>query len=186
MTMPKTRSRDRRHQNGVTVSVTDVEEDGVVTLSAMRSRVSGTPLTATLEDGDGGVTGAELAVGAVRERADRVDQHLGGHGQQLHDNRRRMRSSSCGRRSPTRTGAAAARTRRRSRTAARLRARTNAPPFPSTETGQRTVPENTRAAREHRRARGGRGPGERQADVLAERHGRRRLHHRGGRRARSG
>ena len=39
-----------------TVTVTDVEEDGVVTLSAEEPE-TGTPLTATLEDGDGGVTG---------------------------------------------------------------------------------------------------------------------------------
>ena len=39
-----------------TISVVDVEEDGVVTLSAVEPE-TGTPLTATLEDGDGGVTG---------------------------------------------------------------------------------------------------------------------------------
>ena len=38
------------------ISVTDVEEDGVVTLSTEEPE-TGTPLTATLEDGDGGVTG---------------------------------------------------------------------------------------------------------------------------------
>ncbi len=40
----------------IIVFVTDVEEDGVVTLSDDEPGV-GTPLTATLEDGDGGVTG---------------------------------------------------------------------------------------------------------------------------------
>ena len=38
------------------VFVVDVEEDGVVTLSTQEAE-TGTPLTATLEDGDGGVTG---------------------------------------------------------------------------------------------------------------------------------
>ena len=38
------------------VFVIDVEEDGVVTLSTQEAE-TGTPLTATLEDGDGGVTG---------------------------------------------------------------------------------------------------------------------------------
>ena len=38
------------------VFVVDVEEDGVVTLSTEEAE-TGTPLTATLEDGDGGVTG---------------------------------------------------------------------------------------------------------------------------------
>ena len=40
----------------ISVFVTDVEEDGVVTLSTEEAE-TGTPLTATLEDGDGGVTG---------------------------------------------------------------------------------------------------------------------------------
>ena len=39
-----------------TIEVLDVEEDGVVTLSTQEAE-TGTPLTATLEDGDGGVTG---------------------------------------------------------------------------------------------------------------------------------
>ena len=38
------------------IRVTDVEENGVVTLSTEEAE-TGTPLTATLEDGDGGVTG---------------------------------------------------------------------------------------------------------------------------------
>ena len=43
---------------GVSVTVTDVEEEGVVTLSAEEPE-SGTPLDATLEDGDGSVSGAQ-------------------------------------------------------------------------------------------------------------------------------
>ena len=43
---------------GVSVTVTDVEEDGVVTLSAEEPE-SGTPLDATLEDGDGSVSGEQ-------------------------------------------------------------------------------------------------------------------------------
>ena len=42
--------------NTVSVRVTDLEEEGVVTLSAVEP-VSGTPLDATLEDGDGSVSG---------------------------------------------------------------------------------------------------------------------------------
>ena len=38
------------------IAVLDVEEDGVVTLSTQEAE-TGTPLTATLEDGDGGLTG---------------------------------------------------------------------------------------------------------------------------------
>ena len=41
----------------VTVAVTNVDEDGTVTLSEMRPRV-GRPVTASLDDPDGGVTGA--------------------------------------------------------------------------------------------------------------------------------
>ena len=49
--LPPSTSPDRRD-----IFVVDVEEDGVVTLSAVEPE-TGTPLTATLEDGDGGVTG---------------------------------------------------------------------------------------------------------------------------------
>ena len=42
----------------VSVTVTDVEEDGVVTLSSDEPE-SGTELTATLEDGDGSVSGEQ-------------------------------------------------------------------------------------------------------------------------------
>ena len=44
--------------SGITIAVTDVEEDGVVTLSEDEPD-TGTPLTATLEDGDGSVSGEE-------------------------------------------------------------------------------------------------------------------------------
>ena len=43
---------------GVSVTVTDVEEEGVVTLSAEEPE-TGTPLDATLEDGDGSVSGEQ-------------------------------------------------------------------------------------------------------------------------------
>ena len=46
----------------VTVMVTNVNEDGMVTLSS-QTPVVGIALTATLTDADGGITGAEVAVG---------------------------------------------------------------------------------------------------------------------------
>ena len=57
-----------------------------------------------------------------------------------------MRTSTCGPPSPTRTGAAPARARRESQPAPSP-AVNRRPSFPSTETGERTIAENTRAGR---------------------------------------
>ena len=160
----------------ISVRVTDVEEDGVVVLSTEEAE-TGTPLTATLEDGDGGVTGpmwqwarsqngrtgwtnisgatasSYTPTGAdegfyLRATVTYTDRRVGGKSAE-------------------------------GITGLRVPSENRRPVFPSTEDGQRTVPEKTPARAEHRPARGGRGPGGRRADVLAERHGRRRLHHRG-------
>ena len=50
---------------GVTVTVTNVDEAGTVTISPEQPRV-GTALTATLTDPDNGVTGDDVAVGEVQ------------------------------------------------------------------------------------------------------------------------
>ena len=106
------------------VFVVDVEEDGVVTLSAEEPE-TGTPLTATLEDGDGGVTGevwlwARSQNGRPRGPTSRGPRRAA--------TRRPwpMRTSSCGPPSPTRTGAAPERARRAS-PGAGCPARTGAP-----------------------------------------------------------
>ena len=125
------------------ITVDDVEEEGVVTLSSTEPEV-GTPLTATLEDGDGGVTGSDVAVVAVGERAEPG-------GPPSRERRRattrpstRTGTSSCGRGSNTRTVAGPARARRRSRRAAH-RARTGGRRSRRRRAAQRTVEENTRA-----------------------------------------
>ena len=73
---------------GVSVTVTDVEEDGVVTLS------SDEPESGTELDGHAGRRRRQpergvLAVGPVRERADQLDQHSRRHVQLLHAGRSR-------------------------------------------------------------------------------------------------
>ena len=52
-----TGSRQRTATRTITVTVTNVNEDGMVTLSVMQP-VVGRPITASLDDPDGGVTGA--------------------------------------------------------------------------------------------------------------------------------
>ena len=123
------------------VFVTDVEEDGVVTLSTEEAE-TGTPLTATLEDGDGGVTGP-IWQWARSENGRTGWTNISG-----------ATSSSY---TPTEADedfylrARVTYTDRRGGKSAegitgrRVPSENRRPLFPSTETGQRTVPENTRA-----------------------------------------
>ena len=125
----------------VTVRVIDLEEDGVVTLSAQEPDV-GVPLTATLTDGDGGVTGASwqwawsddgrtgwTPISGATNRIytpidDDGDRYL--RARVEYTDRRGGGKSAEGITNPVPT------TNRR-------------PLFPATEDGQRTVPENSRA-----------------------------------------
>ncbi len=125
----------------VSVRVIDLEEDGVVTLSAQEPDV-GVLLTATLTDGDGGVTGASwqwawsddgrtgwTPISGATNRSytpteDDGDRYL--RARVEYTDRRGGGKSAEGITNPVPT------TNRR-------------PLFPATETGQRTVPENSRA-----------------------------------------
>ena len=126
----------------VSVFVQDVEEDGVVTLSSTEPEV-GTPLSATLADGDGGVTGrtwqwarsengtsgwAPIA-GAMSSTYTPVDADG--------DFFLRARVEYTDRRGAGKSAEAI--------TDGPAPSENRRPTFPSTETGQRTVPENTRA-----------------------------------------
>ena len=126
----------------ISVFVTDVEEDGVVTFSAEEAE-TGTPLAATLEDGDGGVTGQEW-LWARSENGRTGWTNISG-----------ATSSSY---TPTVADedfflrATVTYTDRRGGgkiaegiTGLRVPSENRRPVFPSTEDGQRTVPENTRA-----------------------------------------
>ena len=122
------------------VFVMDVEEDGVVTLSAVEPE-TGTPLTATLEDGDGGVTG-EMWQWARSENGRTGWTNISGAASSsytptvadedfflratvTYTDRRGGKSAEA-----VTDGAVPSENRR--------------PRFPSTETGERAVPENTR------------------------------------------
>ena len=122
------------------VFVVDVEEDGVVTLSAVEPE-TGTPLTATLEDGDGGVTG-EMWQWARSENGRTGWTNISGAASSsytptvadedfylratvTYTDRRGGKSAEA-----VTDGAVPSENRR--------------PRFPSTETGERAVPENTR------------------------------------------
>ena len=130
------------HTQTATVRVTDVEEDGVVTLSDDEPGV-GTALTATLEDGDGGVTGSmwQWARSA--------------NGQTGWTNVSGATSSSYTttqadaefflRATVTYTDRRGSGKSAEANTSQRVFGENQRPTFPSTETGQRTVPENTRA-----------------------------------------
>ena len=127
---------------GISVTVTDVEEDGVVTLSSEEPE-SGTPLDATLEDGDGSVSGeswqwARSANGrsnwvnitaatsaSYTPTEDDEDFYLRARVEYT-DNRGSGKSAE-----GITTGPVPSENRR--------------PTFPDTETGDRTVDENTRA-----------------------------------------
>ena len=127
---------------GVSVTVTDVEEEGVVTLSAEEPE-SGTKLTATLEDGDGSVSGeswqwarsengrtdwiniAGKTSSSYTPTVDDEDFYLRARVEYT-DNRGSGKSAE-----GVTTGPVPSENRR--------------PTFPDTETGDRTVDENTRA-----------------------------------------
>ncbi len=124
------------------IFVVDVEEDGVVTLSAVEPE-TGTPLTATLEDGDGGVTG-EVWQWARSENGRTGWTNISG-----------ATSSSY---TPTVADedfylrATVTYTDRRGGKSAEavtddpVPSANRRPRFPSTETGERAVPENSRAS----------------------------------------
>ena len=122
------------------VFVMDVEEDGVVTLSAVEPE-TGTPLTATLEDGDGGVTG-EMWQWARSENGRTGWTNISGAASSSYtptvaDEDFYLRATVTytdrrgGKSAEAVTDGAVPSANRR-------------PRFPSTETGERTVPENTR------------------------------------------
>ena len=88
----------------VTITVTNVDEDGSVTLSPGQPQVD-TPLTATLTDPDGAVSGGDLGVGQRRQRKRHLCRHhQRGHGSQLHAGRRRRGQVPAGHRNLHRRG----------------------------------------------------------------------------------
>ena len=124
------------------ITVDDVEEEGVVTLSSTEPEV-GTPLTATLEDGDGGVIGRTwrwsrsengrsrwtTITGATSSNYTPVDADG--------DLFLRARVEYTDRRGAGKSAEAI--------TSGRTPSENRRPTFPSTESGARTVAENTRA-----------------------------------------
>ena len=124
------------------VFVLDVEEDGVVTLSTEEAE-TGTPLTATLEDGDGGVTGE--AWQWARSRNGRTGwTNISGATSSSYtptvadeDFFLRATVAYTDRRGAGKSGEAI--------TGRRVPSENRSPAFPATEDGQRAVPENTRA-----------------------------------------
>ena len=124
------------------VTVTDVEEDGVITLSAAEAE-TGTPLTATLEDGDGGVTGETWQW--ARSQNGRTNwTNISGATSSSYtpteaDEDFYLRAT------VTYTDRRGAGKSTEGITGRRVPSQNRRPVFPSTETGQRTVPENTRA-----------------------------------------
>ena len=125
------------------VFVVDVEEDGVVTLSAEEPETA-TPLTATLEDGDGGVT-SEIWQWARSENGRTGWTNISGAASSSYtptvaDEDFFLRATVTY--TDRRGGKSAA-----GITGRRVPSENRSPMFPSTEIGQRTVPENTRAGR---------------------------------------
>ena len=123
------------------VFVMDVEEDGVVTLSAVEPE-TGTPLTATLEDGDGGVTG-EIWQWARSENGRTGWTNISGatsssYTPTVADEDFFLRAT------VTYTDRRGAGKSAEAVTDDPVPSANRRPRFPSTETGQRTVPENTR------------------------------------------
>ena len=124
--------------------VLDVEEDGVVTLSTQEAE-TGTPLTATLEDGDGGVTGEVWQW--ARSRNGRTGwTNISGATSSSYtptvadeDFFLRATVTYTDRRGAGKSAAGI--------TGRRVPSENRSPAFPSTEDGQRTVAENTRAGR---------------------------------------
>ena len=124
------------------VSVVDVEEDGVVTLSAVEPE-TGTPLAATLEDGDGGVTG-EIWQWARSENGRTGWTNISGatssgYTPTVADEDFFLRAT------VTYTDRRGAGKSAEAVTDDPVPSANRRPRFPSTETGQRTVPENSRA-----------------------------------------
>ena len=138
------------------LTVTDVEEDGVVTLSSTEPEV-GTQLRATLEDGDGNVSGETWQwarsengqigwiniSGATSSSYTPVDTDRGFY----------LRAS------VTYTDRRGAGKSAEAFTTEQVFGANRSPTFPSAENGRAAVAENTRAGVEHRRPRGRRGPG---------------------------
>ena len=126
------------------VFVVDVEEDGVVTLSTQEAE-TGTPLTATLEDGDGGVTGEVWQW--ARSRNGRTGwTNISGatsssYTPTVADEDFFLRST------VTYTDRRGAGKGAAGITGRRVPSENRSPAFPSTEDGQRAVAENTRAGR---------------------------------------
>ena len=123
------------------VFVMDVEEDGVVTLSAVEPE-TGTPLTATLEDGDGGVTG-EIWQWARSENGRTGWTNISGatsssYTPTVADEDFFLRAT------VTYTDRRGAGKSAEAVTDDPVPSENRRPRFPSTETGQRAVPENTR------------------------------------------
>ena len=125
----------------VMVTVTDMDEDGVVTLMPATAPVVGTPVTATLDDPDGGVTditwqwhtvelpGGPLEItGETGETYTPVGGDVGVHLQA----------------EATYTDAHGMQTKEQT-TDGVVVSRNTAPEFPATETGDRSVAENTAA-----------------------------------------
>ena len=124
------------------VFVVDVEEDGVVTLSAAEPE-TGTPLTATLEDGDGGVTG-EIWQWARSENGRTGWTNISGAASSSYtptvaDEDLFLRAT------VTYTDRRGAGKSAEAVTDGPVPSENRRPRFPSTETGQRTVPEDARA-----------------------------------------
>ena len=124
------------------VFVVDVEEDGVVTLSAAEPE-TGTPLTATLEDGDGGVTG-EIWQWARSENGRTGWTNISGAASSSYtptvadeDFFLRATVTYTDRRGAGKSAEAV--------TDGPVPSENRRPRFPSTETGRRTVPEDARA-----------------------------------------
>ena len=124
-----------------TISVVDVEEDGVVTLSTDEPE-TGTQLTATLEDGDGGVTG-EIWQWARSENGRTGWTNISGatsssYTPTVADEDFFLRAT------VTYTDRRGAGKSAEAVTDDPVPSENRRPRFPSTETGERTVPENSR------------------------------------------
>ena len=125
-----------------TIAVMDVEEDGVVTLSAVEPE-TGTPLTTTFEDGDGGVTG-EVWQWARSENGRTGWTNISGatfssYTPTAADEDFFLRAT------VTYTDRRGAGKSAEAVTDDPVPSENRRPRFPSTETGERTVPENSRA-----------------------------------------
>ena len=128
----------------MTVSVDDVEEEGVVTLSAADPEI-GTRLDATLEDGDGTLNNSESWQWARSTDGQTGWINIAGEtsgsytpGDDDGDFYLRASVTYHDRRGGGKTASAV--------TDSRVPSENSRPVFPSTETGRRTVPENTRAS----------------------------------------